>query len=62
MSEIAPKWSWVKMTQAQVKAYIKKMKTAQQIAQKKLEKAKNSPEAKIDKLELQLLENKIDNL
>lgn len=62
MSEFAPKWSWAKMTPAQVRKYIKDMKKAQEIAQKKLEEAQNSPEADKEALELEILEKKIDNL
>lgn len=62
MAELAPKWSGAKMTQAQVKAYIKNMKKAQKIAQEKLEKAQESWEADIEALELELLEKKLDNL
>jgi len=62
MWEFAPAWSNARMTQAQVRKYIKDMKEAQQIAKAKLEKAKNSWEMEKDKKELEELENIIDEL
>ena len=62
MSELAPKWSNPRMTKAQVKAYVKQMKKAQAIAQAKLNAAKNSPEADLEALELEMLEEKLKNL
>ncbi len=62
MSEFAPPWSNVKMTKAQVKKYVQDMKKAQQIAQEKLEKAKDSWEFDEDKKELVELEEKLDEI
>jgi len=62
MSEFTPPWSNVKMTKAQVKKYIKDIKKAQKIAQKKLEKAKTNWDFDKEKQELEKIENKIDNL
>jgi hypothetical protein len=50
------------MTRAQVQAYIAKMKKAQGIAKRKLKAMENSPEKDIDALELEVLEEKLDNL
>jgi len=62
MSEFAPPWSNVKMTKAQVKKYIKDMKKAQAIAQAKLDAAKESWELEKDLNELEVLEEKLDEI
>ena len=62
MSEFAPKWGKPKMTKAQVKAYIANMKQAQQIAQEKLEKAKESGAFELEELELAIIEEQLKNI
>lgn len=62
MSEFAPKWNGPKMTRAQVKAYIAQMKKAQAIAKAKLKAMEDSWVEEIDALELEMLEEKLDNL
>lgn len=62
MGELAPKWSNPRMTKAQVKAYIAKMKKAQAIAKAKLKVMEDSWIEEIDALELEVLEEKLNNL
>lgn len=60
MSELAPGWTKVRMTKAQVRKYIQNMKNAQRIAQEKFEKAKANWEFEKEKLELEILEKKLE--
>ena len=62
MWEFAPGWSKVRMTQAQVRKYIKDMKKAQEMAKAKLENAKKNWEFEIDEIEIANLEKELDNL
>lgn len=62
MTEFVPAWSNPRMTKAQVRKYIKDMEEARKEAQKKLDKAKNSWELKLEELEIKKLEKELDNL
>lgn len=62
MTEFAPKWSNPRMTKAQVKKYISDMKDAQEEAKKRLKEAENSWELELEKIEIEILEKKLEEL
>jgi len=62
MGEFAPIGWGARMTKSQIKKYLKDMKRKKKKAQKKLQKMIDSPEAKLDELKLELLEQKLDNM
>ena len=62
MSELTPPGSNARMTAAQVKKYVRDMKSAQEIAEKKLKEALNSWEGEKEQKEIQDLEKLLDEL
>lgn len=62
MSEYTPPAWKVKMTKAQVRKYVADIKTAQKIAQAKLDAAKQSGELATDAQELERLDDMIEDL
>lgn len=61
-SEFAPGWSKPRMTQAQVRKYLKEMEEKRKIAREKLEEYENSWELEKDQKEIEKLEEEIENL
>lgn len=62
MSEYTPPAWKVKMTKAQVRKYVANMKEAQEIAQAKLDAAKQSGELEKDAQDLEQLDDMIEDL
>lgn len=61
-SEFAPGWSKPRMTQAQVRKYLKEMEILRKNAQKKLEEYEKSWELEKEEEELRKLEKELENL
>ncbi len=62
MWEFAPPGQWARMTNAQVKAYIKDLEEKRRIAKLKLEKAKREWKLEVDPSELEALEKKLEDI